>query len=137
MTRPARTISISIDASPSHVYAFVSDPRNLAQWASGLGTLPTPLPDGDWRVETPAGPMRVAFAQRNNFGVVDHFVRPFDGEGPVVDVPMRVLPNADGSEVLLTLFQQPGMTDEQYTADGALVEADLARLKHVIEKGSR
>jgi hypothetical protein len=137
MTRPARTISISIAASPTHVYAFVADPRNLVQWAAGLGTAPTPLPDDEWRVETPAGPMRVVFAPRNDFGVVDHFVRPFDGAGAVVDVPMRVLPNADGSEVLFTLFQQPGMSDEQYAADAALVEADLARLKHVIEKRSR
>jgi hypothetical protein len=69
--------------------------------------------------------------------VVDHFVRPLDGEGAVVHVPMRVLPNADGSEVLLTLFQQPAMSAEQYAADAALVEADLARLKQVIERRSR
>jgi carbon monoxide dehydrogenase subunit G len=137
MTRPARTVSISIDASAPEVYAFVADPRNLTQWATGLGTAPAPLPDGEWRVDTPVGPMRVVFAPRNEFGVVDHVVRPFDGNGAVVDVPMRVLPNADGSEVLLTLFQQPGMSPEQYAADAALVEADLARLKQVIEKRSR
>jgi carbon monoxide dehydrogenase subunit G len=136
MIRPARTLSISIDAPPTQVYAFVADPRNLAHWATGLGTAPTCLPDGDWRVETSVGPMRVVFAPRNEFGVVDHFVRPMDG-GAVVDVPMRVLPNANGSEVLLTLFQQPGMTAEQYAGDAALVEADLARLKDVIEKRSR
>lgn len=37
------------------------------------------------------------------------------------------------SEVLLTLFQQPGMSDAQYAADAALVQADLARLKHALE----
>ena len=137
MTRAARTLSVSVDATPTDVYAFVADPRNLSEWATGLGSAPTQLPDGAWRVETPAGPMRVQFAPRNEFGIVDHFVSPLDGQGSVVDVPVRVLPNAGGSEVTLTLFRQPAMTDEQYAADGAMVEADLARLKHAIESRRR
>jgi carbon monoxide dehydrogenase subunit G len=137
MTRRARTVSISIDAASTEVYAFVADPRNLAEWATGLGSAPTPLGDGTWRVETPVGPMRVEFAPRNEFGVVDHVVKPLNGDGAVVDVPVRILPNAGASEVLLTLFQQPGMSDEQYTADEVMVMGDLARLKHVIESRRR
>jgi hypothetical protein len=131
--RPGRTLHVSIAAPVSDVYAFVSDPRRLPQWATGLGAAPTPLTDGTWRVETPAGPMRVAFAPANDFGVVDHVVTPLAGGGPGVDVPLRVVPNASGSEVMLTLFQQPGMSDAQYAADAALVQADLARLKHALE----
>ena len=133
--RPARTLHVSIAALPADVYAFIADPRRLPQWATGLGTTPTPLPDGTWRVETPAGPMRVAFAPPNDFGVVDHLVTPLAGGDPGVDVPLRVLPNGSGSEVLLTLFQQPTMSDAQYAADAALVQADLTRLKHALERG--
>jgi hypothetical protein len=135
--RRARTISVSIAAPASDVYAFISDPRSIPKWASGLGATPTPLPDGSWRVETPAGPMRVTFAPSNEFGVVDHVVTPLSGEGPAVDVPLRVIQNGSGSEVMLTLFQQPGMSDAQFAADGALIEADLARLKEVIEQNHR
>lgn len=131
--RPARTLHVSIAAPTTDVYAFIADPRRLPQWATGLGAAPTPLPDGAWRVETPAGPMRVAFAPPNDFGVVDHIVTPLKGGDTAVDVPLRVVPNGPGSEVLLTLFQQPGMSDAQYAADAALVQADLARLKHALE----
>jgi hypothetical protein len=132
--RAARTLSVSIAAPATDVYAFAADPRRLPEWATGLGSAPTPLPDGAWRVETPAGPMRVRFAPANDFGVIDHVVTPLTGGGPAVDVPLRVIPNGDGSEVVITIFQQPGMSDEQYAADGALVQADLGRLKHALEQ---
>lgn len=133
MLHPAMTLSISIAVPPAAVYAFVTDPLRLPLWANGLGNRPTPLPDGAWRVETSAGPMRVSFAPPNPFGVVDHQVTPLAGGGTAVDVPLRVVPNGPGSEVLLTLFRQPEMSDEQYAADAALVRTDLERLKSVLE----
>ena len=67
----ARTLSVSIAAPPADVYAFVADARRLPEWATGLGANPAPLPDGAWRIETAAGPMRISFAPPNAFGVVD------------------------------------------------------------------
>jgi hypothetical protein len=131
--RSSRTLSVSIAAPAADVYAFIADPRRLPEWATGLGTTPTSLPDGAWRVETPAGPMRVVFAPENKFGVVDHVVFPLTGVDPIADVPLRVVPNGTGSEVMLTVFQQPGMSDAQYAADTALVQADLERLKNALE----
>ena len=133
MLRRAQTLSISIAVPAVVVYAFVAHPQQLPLWASGLGDRPTPLPGGAWRVETSAGPMRVSFGARNSFGVVDHQVTPLAGEGTSVDVPLRVVPNGTGSEVLLTLFQQPGMSDEQFATDAVLVRVDLERLKRVLE----
>jgi hypothetical protein len=135
--RPARTLSVSIAAPAADVYAFIADPRRLPEWATGLGSAPTPLPDGAWRVETPAGPMRVAFAPANQFGVVDHIVTPLTGGDPVADVPLRVVPNGSGSEVMIMVFQQPDISDAQYDADTALVRADLERLKHALEHKRR
>ena len=77
--------------------------------------------------------MRVDFVPANPYGVVDHWVALLTGDGPVVDVPLRVVPNGAGSEVLLTLFQQPGMSDDQFAADEVLVREDLDRLKRVLE----
>jgi hypothetical protein len=135
--RPARTLSVSIAAAAADVYTFIADPRRLPEWATGLGAEPSPLPDGAWRVETPAGPMRVVFAPPNDFGVVDHVVSPLTGGDPVADVPLRVVPNGTGSEVMLTVFQQPGMSDAQFAADTALVQADLERLKRALEHEPR
>ena len=131
--RPTRTLSVSIAVPAADAYAFIADPRRLPEWATGLGSTPTSLPDGAWRVETPAGPMRVVFAPANGFGVVDHVVTPLEGGDPAADVPLRVVANGTGSEVMLTVFQQPGMSDAQYAADTALVQADLERLKNALE----
>lgn len=54
--------------------------------------------------------------------------------GVVVHNPMRVLPNGEGSEFVFSLFRQPGMTDEQFSADRIAVEKDLQRLKELLER---
>jgi hypothetical protein len=47
---------------------------------------------------------------------------------------MRVVKNADGSEVMLTVFQTPEMTDEVFAKDVETVEKDLKHLKGIIEE---
>lgn len=54
--------------------------------------------------------------------------------GVEVYVPMRVVKNGNGSEVMLTVFQTPEMTDERYAEDIKTVEKDLNHLKTVIEE---
>jgi hypothetical protein len=76
--------------------------------------------------------MRVSFVPKNEFGVVDHVVASLTGAG-AVDVPLRVVPNGVGSEVMLTLFQQPDMSDAEFASDASLVDADLTRLKNLLE----
>ncbi|MGQ0657800.1 MAG: hypothetical protein ACT4NU_06855 [Chromatiales bacterium] len=87
--------------------------------------------EGKWIVETPDGPMRIKFAQQNEFGVLDHCVSL--APGLEISIPMRVVPNGSGSEVMLTLFQLPDMSDEKYAEDIGLVERDLRTLKSVLE----
>jgi hypothetical protein len=53
--------------------------------------------------------------------------------GEVIYVPMRVIADGDGSEVVLTVRRRPGMTDAEFKADGDAVAADLARLKRILE----
>lgn len=103
----ARTLSVSLARSPADVYAFVSDPTNLPRWAAGLD---------------PSLPIR--FAEKNAFGVLDHWVTLPDGA--VVYVPVRVIANAEGSELLFTLFDAPA-------DDVATVERDLQALKTLLE----
>jgi hypothetical protein len=43
------------------------------------------------------------------------------------------VPNGSGSEVLFTVFRQPGMSDENFAKDTAMVEQDLQTLKLVLE----
>lgn len=82
-------------------------------------------------VETADGPLGFRFVPRNELGVLDHAVRL--PSGVEVFVPMRVVPNGDGSEVIFTLFQAPGMSDEKFAEDAAMVERDLRTLRRVLE----
>jgi hypothetical protein len=45
-----------------------------------------------------------------------------------------VVKNVDGSEVMLTVFQAPAMTDEAFVEDIQTVEKDLNHLKTIIEE---
>lgn len=124
------TLTVSIDCPPARVYGFVSNPENLPSWATGLGRSVRKSGD-EWVVETPGGAARIEFVGSNELGVLDHSVRP--APGVEIVVPMRVVANGSGSEVLFTVFQQPGMSDEQYAEDVRLVERDLGTLKRVLE----
>jgi hypothetical protein len=113
------------------VYEFVTNPENLPQWAQGLGQS-VRKQDPDWIVDTPQGPMKIRFADQNRFGVMDHYVT--TPSGVEVYVPMRVLANGSGSEVIFTLFRLPDMSDEKYAEDMQMVEHDLRALKDILEQ---
>jgi hypothetical protein len=87
--------------------------------------------DGRWFVDTASGRVGFAFVERNTFGVLDHDVTLPSGE--VIYNPMRVMRDGDGCEVVFTLRRLPDMTDEDFERDAGLVQADLTRLKHLLE----
>jgi len=82
-------------------------------------------------METPTGWVGIRFVPANEFGVLDHSVQLPDGQS--VLNPMRVVANGDGSEIMFTLFQLPGMDDHQFARDAEMVQADLQSLKAVME----
>ncbi|WP_258725022.1 SRPBCC family protein [Cellulomonas sp. NS3] len=126
----SRHLSVHIDRTVPDVYAFVVDPANLPRWAPGLGGGVTEE-DGRWFVETPGGRARITFTPHNELGVLDHDVVTPTGE--TVHVPLRALPDGDGTEVVLTVRRSPGMSDADLERDVAAVRADLDLLKRVLE----
>jgi hypothetical protein len=50
-------------------------------------------------------------------------------------VPLRVVQNGDGAEVIITLYRQPGMDDERFAGDIKLINRDLKLLKALVEQG--
>ncbi len=127
----ARHLSIAIQRDWGEVYAFVSDPQNLPRWAAGLG-VPVRQVGGAWFAGTGRGDVRLRFAARNELGVLDHAVTL--ASGVEVQVPMRVIANGAGCEVIFTLFRQPGMSKAQCAEDADAVERDLRTLKRVLER---
>jgi Polyketide cyclase / dehydrase and lipid transport len=130
MTSGSRHISERIARPADEVYDYAADPANLPQWAPGLGSSVEKI-DGQWFVETSQGRVGFAFAQRNEYGVLDHYVTSPSGE--VVYIPLRVIADGSGSEVVFTLRRHPGLSDQDFKADADAMAADLSRLMQVLE----
>ncbi len=127
---PSQTISIGIARAPAVTYAYLAQPQNFARWASGLAET-LECVNGQWRAQTPAGPALLHFSAPNEWGVADHTIE-FSGDVRVY-VPLRVVANAGGSEVCLTLFKQPSMSDADFARDIGWVQRDLQALKALLE----
>ena len=130
-TVESRTIMVRIDRPFEDVYQFLADPADWNLWAFGLGKNIRQSKDG-WIADSDGGVAKVRFTPRNNFGVVDHTViRP---SGQLVYVPMRLIVNGNGCELLFTLFREPEMSNAQFASDAGFVQHDLDGLKRVLEK---
>ncbi|URW74794.1 polyketide cyclase [Sphingomonas donggukensis] len=124
---PSRTYSMSIDRDWRDLYAAIWRPEVFPRWASGLAESAL-RPEGDgWMADGPEGPVRIRFTPHNDHGVMDHVVEVSNGAD--VHVPMRIVANGRGAEVMVTLFRQPGMSDERFAADAKWIHRDLQRLK--------
>ncbi|WP_317620665.1 SRPBCC family protein [Actinoplanes sp. KI2] len=127
----SRHLSAHIDRSVQDVYDYASDPSHLPAWAPGLGSS-IELVDGQWVMESPMGRIVVAFAPRNEFGVLDHEVTLASGE--TFYNPMRVTADGTGCEVVFSLRRQAAMSDEDFERDADAVLSDLRRLKRKMER---
>ena len=133
-TETVRHLSITIAVPFDQAYAFAHQPANFARWAAGLART-LHLTERGWVADTPEGEALVLFSEPNPYGILDHRVR-LAGR-PEVYVPLRLIAHGDTTEVVLTLFRQPGMDDAMFERDAGLVSRDLASLKRVLESEPR
>lgn len=115
MTNETRNVSVTIDVPFARAYDFAHRPDNFPKWAHGMSK------EAD-----------IDFTPKNDYGILDHRVH-LEGK-PEIYIPLRMIEHGDVTEVVFTLFRQPGMTDTDFANDQAAVEKDLAKLKQVIER---
>lgn len=125
----AHTVSVGIAMDPKTVYAYAGNPANLPMWAPGF-VHSIREHGAAWIAKTTLGEVTFRFAPANQFGVLDHDV---ELPNATFHNPMRVVPNGAGSEVLFTLLQLPGVTDEQFQKDMDAVRSDLNKLRTILE----
>ncbi|HEY0166489.1 MAG TPA: hypothetical protein VGB75_05545 [Jatrophihabitans sp.] len=130
MAGESRHLGVWIGRPAAEVYDYVSQPANLPEWAAGLGSSIEWI-DGQWVAQSPLGPVVVAMAEPNPYGVADHWVTLATGER--FYNPMRVIADGDGCELVFTLRRQPGMSDADFERDAAAVSADLAAVRRLLQ----
>lgn len=131
ITVESRAITVRIDRPFEQVYDFLAVPANWNQWAFGLGRNIRRSQDG-WIADSGGGVVKVQFTPQNSFGVVDHTV--FRPSGQRIYVPMRLIANGSGCELIFTLFREPNMSDAQFASDSEFVQRDLNGLKKLLEQ---
>lgn len=130
----SRTFGIPIARPVDEVYEFLLEPTNFAKWAFVGDTQMRHLGGRDWLVETSVGTRILRLAERNAFGILDHFslLTPDDTPHPIA---MRVIANEGGTELAYTCFQRRDMSDEQWLSMIEWITADLLALKSLLEAG--
>jgi hypothetical protein len=129
MAKQARHLGMAIERPAAKVYEFARRPENLVLWASGLGSIRRER--GRWVAENPSGRLRLRFARRNAWGVLDHWVQLENGTE--IYIPLRVIDTGNSCELVFTLLRQPDMSDAQFETDADWIMRDLTRLKQLLE----
>jgi hypothetical protein len=129
-TSEARILHITIHVPMAEAYDFAHRPENFPLWAAGLADSLRQT-DRGWIATTPDGEASIRFSAPNDHGVLDHVVEV--AGRPAISVPLRMVPNGDGTEVELMLFRQPDMTEAAFKRDARAVRSDLEALKLLLE----
>ena len=119
---------INIDAQTA--YDFIKDLSNLSQWATSFVS-DVSIENGVASLKQDDGELKLQFVQQNIFGVLDHVITL--PSGAQIYQPMRVLPNAGGSEVILTLLESIDLKGEKLKKEAELMQNDLENLKALLE----
>lgn len=128
----SRTIAISIARPVDEVFSFLIEPLNLPKWAFvGYATM-RHLQGSDWEVETSIGRRILRLARWNRHGILDHYAMLNPGDEPL-PIPMRVVANGEGTELLYTSYQRPGISDAEWQSTLEWITTDLMTLKSLLE----
>ncbi|ORM52311.1 polyketide cyclase [Pantoea conspicua] len=126
----SRTLSLTIPRHWLDLYETIWKPEFFPKWASGL-TNSTLEPEGNrWRARGPQGTVKIRFTPHNPFGVMDHWVD--TGFGKEIYMPMRVIANEQGAEVMVTVYRQPLTSEDKFKQDIEWVSKDLEKLNQLL-----
>lgn len=123
---PSHTLSVTITRHWLDLYETIWKPDYFPKWVSQLGDAPLQAEGNYWRAKGAEDALKVRFTEHNSYGVMDHWID--NGFGKEIYMPMRIVPNQEGAQVLLTLFRQPFTSDEKFQQELAVLQQNLQRL---------
>lgn len=122
--------SADIQASPEKVYAFLADPMNWPQYAVVNLRSVSPGQNGWFKAVTKFGEGELRINGVKEHGLFDHVWKDPQATWQVYS---RVVPNGDGSTVMMTLFKPPAMSDQQFDHSMEEMDIEMAKLKEILE----
>lgn len=125
------TVRITIDAPFDQVTADLADPSTHPEWGTEFFSgSARPGNDGDLVVTVPrmGGDVRYRVDADPEAGRIDLYLAP-EGTRFGPPLPIRVIPNGDGVDVLFTLARFPGQSEQDFQEGLASMERELENLK--------
>lgn len=123
----SRTITMTVNKKTGEVFdAILNVPGKLMPDAKKTQ-------DGWWSFTASTGPARLKFKENKQLGILDHVFVDTEAKW---DVPMRVVPSGETSEVIVTLIKPENLTDRQFDERMHEVEGIMNGMKEIIEKNS-
>jgi hypothetical protein len=125
------TVSVSIHAKPEAVWEFVSDLNNWKQF-SDFGKNLEKISDTEWIAHTSQGDVRVIPKFDKDHLLLDSVCIIASGETQFI--PYRVMPNGDGTELIMTNQQTASVSDAEYAEQLGWMRQELETIKQIMEK---
>lgn len=130
-TLVTETVRVTIDAPFEKVVSDLADPSTHHEWGTEFFSGPPQLlGNGEMAVTVPrmGGEVRMKVDADPASGRIDLYLAP-PGLPYGAPLPVRVIPNADGVDVLFTLARFPGQSDDEWNGGLASMARELEHLK--------
>ena len=123
------TFSMSVGVTPERAWSFLAAIENWPEF-SPFARAVHRIDTDSWQVTSPQGEilLKSRFVERHL--LLDHEVHT---GGRWVFIPYRVVPNLDGCELIMTNFQSPGDSDDEYREQNDWVMRELDGAKRFLE----
>lgn len=124
------TVSVSINAKPEKVWEFVADLNNWPQYTDFAKDIEQ-VNDTEWIFHTSQGDVRVITKFDKEKLLLDTVCIIASGEEQFI--PYRVVPNGEGSEIIMTNQQTASVNNEEYAEQIKWMKEELQNIKRILE----
>lgn len=126
----SETVTTVLPVSRRRVFDYMSDVRNLPEWATEFAR-ELREQDGEYRVVNGLGEFVFEIRADEQSGVIDMYAGPTREEMAVF--PTRAVSLPDGrTSYSFTMFQTPGMPDELFEAQHASLRREFENLERIL-----
>ena len=124
------TKTIDISDEPQRVFEFLSNPLNWPQFAIvNLKSIKAEK-NGWFGIVSKNGEGKLKLMPNKEYGILDHI---WEDSQATWKVFMRVIPNGDGSSLIVTFFQPPRVDNDAFEISMQQMDVEFSKLKEILE----